>query len=139
MTEICQLDLAGLNLFSKKIAPELSNKLVFITGEMGTGKTTLVQFLLAHLGIKNLRVTSPTYALLHEYKTPRQNIAHLDLYRLSSPHELEFIGIRDYLDGNWLVLIEWPEKAQGFLPEPDVSIKLAYAADEFTREIHYSS
>ena len=95
--------------------------LVTFAGELGTGKTTLVRAILRGLGHAG-PVPSPTYMLLEPYELAGWNIAHLDFYRLKSADELENIGLRDWLAGRRLVLVEWPENASGGLPPPDVRV-----------------
>ena len=83
---------------------------VTLAGELGAGKTTLAQALCRGYGVRE-PVTSPTFALVHEYRAPRSAVLHLDLYRLQGPHELASIGWEDMLSSGALVLIEWPERA----------------------------
>lgn len=92
---------------------------VYLKGPLGAGKTTLVRAMLCARGFRG-RVKSPTYTLVESYP----GIAHFDLYRLADPGELEWLGLRDYLDGETICLIEWPEKGIGFLPSPDLEIDL---------------
>lgn len=113
------------------------NLLVTLDGELGTGKTTLVRACLRELGIQGA-IKSPTYTLLEPYEVDsgfdlkssseilqkRLKIAHLDLYRLQEPEELDYIGGRNLSHDYDLVLIEWPEKGQGFLPEAKLKIQL---------------
>jgi tRNA threonylcarbamoyladenosine biosynthesis protein TsaE len=100
--------------------------LVTFTGELGAGKTTLVRAILRGLGHTG-PVPSPTYMLLEPYELAGWNIAHLDFYRLKSADELENLGLRDWLAGRRLVLVEWPENASGGLPSPDVTVLMRLA------------
>jgi len=80
--------------------------LVLLTGPMGVGKTTLVQFIAQALGFQG-EVTSPTYTLIHEYPTPEGLVVHIDAYRMADQEELYHLGLEDYLPEARLVLIEW--------------------------------
>lgn len=100
------------------------NALVFLHGNLGAGKTTLARALLRALGHAGA-VRSPTYTLVEPYEIEGRRVFHFDLYRLSDPEELEAIGLRDYLDGDSLCLIEWPERGAGMLPAADLDIHLA--------------
>jgi tRNA threonylcarbamoyladenosine biosynthesis protein TsaE len=109
----------GAELF--KILP--SKCLVFLYGDLGAGKTTLVRGFLRAAGYDGA-VKSPTYTLVEEYMIGGRKTVHFDLYRVVDPEELEWIGIRDYLDQDSVCFIEWPDKGKGFLPEPDRVISL---------------
>ncbi len=102
--------------------------IVFLNGTLGAGKTTLSKGILKGLGHDG-SVKSPTYSLLEIYELPELTIYHFDLYRLSDPEELEFIGGREYFDEcvkqHCLCLVEWPEKAYSWLPQPQWTINLA--------------
>ena len=102
---------------------------VYLQGELGAGKTTWVRGFLRGWGYPGI-VKSPTYTLVETYIVRSQIIHHLDLYRINDPDELESIGIRDYLDGRAICLVEWPEKAGGFLTEPDVTIQIVSKGQE---------
>lgn len=96
---------------------------VFLYGDLGAGKTTLVRAYLRAAGYSGT-VKSPTYTLVEEYNVNDRKVFHFDLYRVSDPEELAWIGIRDYFTQEGICFIEWPELGKGFLPEPDISIRL---------------
>jgi tRNA threonylcarbamoyladenosine biosynthesis protein TsaE len=100
--------------------------MVYLHGELGTGKTTLARGLLHGLGHQG-KVRSPTYTLVEPYHLPVGTVYHLDLYRLGSAGELEWLGLRDMLGEQALLLVEWPEKGVGVLPGADLDIQIDYA------------
>lgn len=97
---------------------------VFLEGQLGAGKTTLVRGLLQALGHSGT-VKSPTYTLLEPYNVRNLEVFHFDLYRVNDPLELEFVGFDEIVDGPGLKLFEWAEKAQAWLPPPDVRVRLS--------------
>lgn len=101
--------------FAEQIKP---GDLIFLNGDLGMGKTTFTQFLLKAAGISD-HIKSPTYTLFEQYQSPAFSFVHMDLYRLSDPEELYFLGIEDLLNQENITLIEWPEKGAGVLPDPD--------------------
>lgn len=99
---------------------------VFLRGELGAGKTTCTRSFLRALGVSGL-VRSPTYTLVETYELRNRCAVHVDLYRLSGPSDMEALGLREYLDADHIVLIEWPERGGAALPTPDLDIELRYA------------
>ncbi len=96
---------------------------IYLDGELGTGKTTLARGFLRGLGFLG-PVRSPTYTLIEPYPFADRLCYHLDLYRLGDPGELEYLGIRDLLTPETLLLVEWPERGAGELPPADLVIHL---------------
>lgn len=94
---------------------------VYLHGDLGAGKTTLVRALLHALGHTG-RVKSPTYTLLEQYQAGGLHLCHFDLYRFRDETEWEAAGFRDEFDGRNICLVEWPEKAQGLVPQADLEI-----------------
>lgn len=98
---------------------------ITLSGDLGTGKTTLVRGALQSCGITS-GVRSPTYTLVEFYDLPGLSVAHFDLYRLADPEELEYLGYRDYLKSDTLCFIEWPERAGGYLEQVGMDVLLQY-------------
>lgn len=107
---------------------------VTLTGELGVGKTTLARAICRGYGVSE-EITSPTYALVHEYGSPRSPVYHIDLYRLDSPEQLTNLGWDEIVSSHALVLVEWPERAGERLPENHVPIDLDYVPDDPGRRI----
>ena len=108
--------------------------LVTLTGELGVGKTTLAQAICLGYGVRE-EVTSPTYALVHEYRARKSAVFHIDLYRLDSPDQLTNIGWDEIVSSRSLILVEWPERAGSRLPDDHLPIDLDYVPDDPTRRI----
>jgi tRNA threonylcarbamoyladenosine biosynthesis protein TsaE len=100
---------------------------LFLQGDLGAGKTTLVRGFLRTLGHSGA-VKSPTYTLVEPYSVQGHTLYHFDLYRLQYPLELEAIGVRDYFDKSAYWLVEWPEHGGRLLGEPDIHIQFRHGA-----------
>ena len=109
---------------------------VTVTGDLGAGKTTLVQAICRGFGVRE-EVTSPTFALVHRY-VGRAPVYHLDLYRLESADELTNIGWDELMADDALVLIEWPERAGDRLPNDRVPMSLQHLPNDPTRRLFYA-
>ncbi len=102
--------------------------LIFLEGDLGAGKTTLTRGFLRGLGHEGA-VKSPTYTLIEPYRIGRHQVYHLDLYRVADPGELEYLGLREMLEEDAVLLIEWAERGAGWLPQADLRIRINHAAD----------
>ncbi len=116
--------MAEMEALGAKLAARVGNaRLINLHGPLGAGKTTLVRGMLHGLGHAGA-VKSPTFTLVEPYVFGDRRFYHFDLYRLNDPGELEFLGLRDYLDGKGVCVVEWAERAQGVLPSPDADIMI---------------
>ena len=124
---------------TKKLGQELAKEIlkrkgeaafvVFLDGDLGTGKTTLVKEIIFALGVKE-KVKSPTFTIIEPYELNNENIYHVDLYRIIDSSELEIIGLREYLnESNAIIFIEWPEKSYGYLKKFDLRISLKHLSE----------
>ena len=111
-------------LLAQRLSAQLKpGMVIYLHGDLGAGKTTLVRGVLNSLGYSG-RVKSPTYTLLETYVIAGLNFCHFDLYRMHNKEEWESAGFRDEYDGQNILIIEWPENAAGFLPPADMEIEL---------------
>ena len=110
---------------------------VTLAGELGTGKTTLVQSICEGYGVVS-EVTSPTFALVQEYDAPRSAVYHLDLYRLDRPDQLDALAWDEIVSARALVLVEWPERAGDRLPGGRVTLSLQHLPDDPGRRLLYA-
>ena len=108
--------------------------LITLTGDLGVGKTTLAQSICRGYGVTE-EVTSPTYALVHQYAAPKTTVFHVDLYRIESPDQLTNIGWDEIVIARALILVEWPERAGTRLPDDHLPIDLDYMAGDPARRI----
>ncbi len=113
-------------------------RLIYLHGALGTGKTTLVRGILRALGYRGL-VKSPTFTLVEPYALDRVDAYHFDLYRVSDPEELEFVGFRDYLKSQSVCLVEWAEHGAQRLPPPDIDVTIHNVNDRRTVKLESHS
>lgn len=107
---------------------------LYLHGELGAGKTTCVRSLLRALSVAGT-VRSPTYTLVETYVVPALTCAHVDLYRLQTPAEVEELGLRDLAGPGCLMLVEWPERGGAALPAADLELWLSYAGEARRAEV----
>lgn len=126
MFETTIADGEAMERFGARLAECTSGALtLFLEGELGVGKTTLVRGFLRARGHAG-PVRSPTYTLVEPYDTTAGIVYHFDLYRLGDPEELEYMGIRDYFAEEVVCLVEWPDRGAGLLPVPDLCVTIDY-------------
>ncbi len=130
-----RLSADALSRFGEDLGAHLTAPAVVgFSGELGTGKTTLVQAICRGLGARAL-ATSPTYALVHHYDAGPTPVYHVDCYRLRHPDEARDLGFDDMVREGAIVLIEWPERAGPWAPPLDREFRLSYADDADLREV----
>lgn len=126
---------ADTESLAEQLAALLSSGSVWLAGDLSAGKTTLTRYWLQALGHKGA-VKSPTYTLVEPYSIEQSNgvnklVYHTDLYRIQDPEELSLIGFDEYLDDkDALVIIEWPSRADNYLPPPTLFIDMTQSVDE---------
>ena len=131
-----RLSADALNRFGEALGRELSAPTVIgLSGELGSGKTTLVQAICRGLGARVL-ATSPTYALVHHYEARgARPVYHVDCYRLKTPADARDLGFDDMAREGAIVLIEWPERAGAWAPKLDRHFRLSYGDQPDVREV----
>jgi tRNA threonylcarbamoyladenosine biosynthesis protein TsaE len=143
MRHAMRLHVDELNRFGETLGSALTPPTVIgLSGELGTGKTTLVQAICRGLGAQAL-ATSPTYALVHHYEASRARLAHggstavyhVDCYRLRSPDEARDLGFDDMMRERAIILVEWPERAGPWAPPLDRHFRLSYGDEPDVREL----
>lgn len=123
---VAELTLPEMHDWARKFGSGLAAPaVVTLRGDLGAGKTTLVQEIARALGVTD-EVTSPTYALVHEYASPQGTVHHFDLYRLRDASQLAQLDWDDILRAKGIVLVEWPERAAGMLPSQTTEILLEH-------------
>lgn len=125
--------LADLPNAAKSLAAAIAEadcSVLAFEGEMGAGKTTLIRALAAALGVSD-DVSSPTFALVNEYRDGRQQpMYHFDFYRINSVAEAEQMGAAEYFDSGYLCLVEWPALVADLLPTPRLEVRLTVLDDQ---------
>ena len=131
MLHINHISINNLNDAAKKILCEFNEQTIFVLqGEMGSGKTTFIKALCHCLGVEET-VTSPTFALINEYKTKEGiKIYHFDFYRIKTQNEAFDFGYEEYFYSGNRCFIEWPEKIENLLPDTFVKIAITINEDQ---------
>jgi len=107
-----------------------------LSGPLGAGKTTLARGIAEGMGIdEGYIVSSPTYTIMQSYPCSERNLYHIDLYRINNPDDLESTGYRDYVGGNTVLMVEWPEREPSVLPSENLIVRIDYL--EEGREITF--
>ncbi len=124
-----RIDEAALTQLARSLASCVGEGgVILLEGQLGAGKTTFARALLGALGVGE-RIKSPTYSLIESYWVPDLRVHHLDLYRIADVEELEWLGLPDLLEGTSLLLVEWPERGAGALPQPDLRLSFGHAGE----------
>ncbi|MDI9818424.1 tRNA (adenosine(37)-N6)-threonylcarbamoyltransferase complex ATPase subunit type 1 TsaE [Tatlockia sp. PL877] len=129
MIQIGLADEASSESLAYRLAGCLFSPLILaFSGEIGSGKTTLIRAMLRALGVTTA-IKSPTFSLIESYQCNHLQIHHFDLYRIHDEAELEYIGFRDYFNEDAVCCIEWPEKAGQSLEQVDIHFELTLNGD----------
>ncbi len=124
----------GLEAWGEAFAASLSRPcIITLSGDLGTGKTTLARALCKGLGVLDVNaVTSPTFAILQEYNADGFSVTHADLYRLTNDSELDALGWDEIVENTPALIVEWPERATRSWPKGTIHVSLAYAGAALT-------
>ncbi|MEC5386218.1 tRNA (adenosine(37)-N6)-threonylcarbamoyltransferase complex ATPase subunit type 1 TsaE [Uliginosibacterium sp. H3] len=122
-------DAAATEAFGASLAPVVNSEeahglVIWLTGDLGAGKTTTTRGLLRALGHTG-NVKSPTYTLLEPYSVSRISLYHFDFYRFNHPDEFLDAGLDEYFSDGGICLVEWADKALPYVPQPDIELRLA--------------
>lgn len=128
--------LSDINKAAARFVEEIgSHRLVAFYAPMGAGKTTFTKAVCSVLGVQSDAVSSPTFAIVNEYRTLKgESIYHFDFYRITKDEEALDIGLYDYLDSGCLCLMEWPENIVNLLPEETLKVNIS-VGDDFSRTV----
>lgn len=129
---------AMLALGAKIAASLFPGMRVYLQGQLGAGKTTLCRGLLRGLGYIG-PIKSPTYGIVEHYEINGLEFHHFDFYRICDPEECEYMGLRDYLSDEAIILVEWPEHVEKILPEASVYCKITVSSDNDGREVELTA
>lgn len=135
-THVLPDEQATLDLGGKLAAAIVPGLFIALSGDLGSGKTTLARGILRGLGYEG-RVKSPTYTLVELYKVSRLDLYHFDFYRFEDPGEFLEAGFQECFDGRNVCLVEWPERVHGLLPQADLEIRISI--EDNGRRIHLSA
>ena len=124
----------GWQLACARPAADTALAVIYLTGELGAGKTTFARGFLRALGVTD-PIHSPSYALLEIYPAGAVTAVHLDLYRVAAPGELESLGLREWAQPGYVWLVEWPERGAGVLPPADLTAAFSAGADRHDIEV----
>ncbi|MCP4648986.1 MAG: tRNA (adenosine(37)-N6)-threonylcarbamoyltransferase complex ATPase subunit type 1 TsaE [PVC group bacterium] len=114
------------------------DSVIALSGNLGSGKTTLVKGIAEGLGIDRKNVISPSFTLIREYQSKRMNLFHCDLYRLDDLQQISFLGLDDYFSREGVLVIEWAKKAEGLLPDDHLNIDIS-PVSESKRKFKFSA
>ncbi|MBR3296474.1 MAG: tRNA (adenosine(37)-N6)-threonylcarbamoyltransferase complex ATPase subunit type 1 TsaE [Firmicutes bacterium] len=128
-------NLNDTEVFGRELAEGLvPGSVVAMTGDLGTGKTTLAKAVAKGLGVKE-ELSSPTFTVVREYRSGRLPLYHFDVYRVYDPDELFELGFDEYIHGNGVCLIEWADLIEDLLPTERVDVKISFGENEDERTV----